>query len=379
MSKIQEWENFNVSRRDFLKAGLVLIGGCFYRPLSTEPSNLLAREENNFPWLESDEDAHGHSAQWHMDNIPDVMTERELDRFRSYTPLRTGRVSMSDISSHILAEAGQRLRKEWNLAPSAPIQIGRTSSRHLLVPAPEKAGKSLEDYCEKAVEFMNEHIKGLQTPKIEWETVPPDCRVSRLDLQNKGIVGHSHYAVYLIEAGTPVKDRNGNVHVRYKNYEMFDFRRSSFMEHYPEPDSDAIAYWHVFIGSCMPVIREPFSEVIPFTTIPAAKEYGKKHGQLAGAIADETIAEAMSYHLGLAIADKLKIPNGRRLLEESIRTYKDQAQLQFSKSRYTHVPRAIVYISEKGGFPRGVQLAFDTYMNNVEQFMQEINNFRHNL
>ena len=354
------------TRRDILKVlGAIPFVGCvLYLPDSA------TRYENNFPWLESDEDFHGHSSQWHKENTLNIdnITEEELSRLKSYAPLKTAIASMTDIDDRFLAEAERRLRRDWGLNPSAIVQYRRISTRQLLVPAPEKVGESLKKYCKRAVEFLHENVKGLQTPEITWETVPLDYRVSQPNLQNKGIVGHSHYTAYLIEIGTCVRSRDGSVRMEYRSYEMFDFKRSSFMEYLHKPSAYPI--YHVFIGSCMPVIREPFSEIIPFTTIHAGEDYGKRYGQLARAIACETLDEAVSYYLGLAIADKLKIPDGRKLVEESIKIYEKQARL--SIGRYVNVPKAIAYIAEKGGFPHGVQMAFNIGMDNMERFMKEI-------
>ena len=99
-----------------------------------------------------------------------------------------------------------------------------------------------------------------------------------------------------------------------------------------------------------------------------SSEYEYRHGPIAVNLAVEALSEGMAYHLSLALGEELGIPNYKEIVKRN----RELLIRPGGKSMYADVDNAIRWIERNGGFPHGVQKAWNMYMDNIAHFMSEI-------
>ena len=106
-------------------------------------------------------------------------------------------------------------------------------------------------------------------------------------------------------------------------------------------------------------VNAVFSEYIPLTTLPTTIKYGNNGFKDEARAADEGLAEAASYILGMDISNEFKIPNGKSIVEETTKLLSNQS--------YKYVPKAIDWMKKNS-----IDGALDLYMESPKKFLQAI-------
>jgi len=124
-------------------------------------------------------------------------------------------------------------------------------------------------------------------------------------------------------------------------------------------------YWYAILSAGNNAINAPFSELIPLATKDMAKKFkgvirSSEFNKLV-----EAFSESISYLLGLKITDKLKIPNGKEIVEN----FKER---MMRYPEYEYLPGAIKWVRKYG-----LEKALDIYMTEPNRFLKEIKSLNH--
>ena len=223
---------------------------------------------------------------------------------------------------------------------------------------PEQAvfSDSAIEYIEIANQFMHDQIRGLIKFEIDWTPIVLGDNFSD-NSNGKGFVGRGSYSVQkviVISSSHP----NERIVIGSTVFDHGGYGSLSMAHNENNPD------FSLFISVNETAINTAFSEVFPLTTHPVTMAYANRRGiesyRLAK-LADEALAEGISYHLGLQIVDQLGIPNGKPLVE------KFREGLTKRPEYYAFVPNSISWIGKNG-----IQQAFDLYMESPEKYMKAI-------
>ena len=218
------------------------------------------------------------------------------------------------------------------------------------VPDEARYTESVVDYCKKAVDFLYDHILGLERHVIDWTPINQKDNFET-GFNQKGLIGHSFYEVEIVSAANKA-DKKQSITLGRSQHQTGSFNNMDFYG----------KWWYIFIGAGDPhtIIKAPFSEVIPLTITNRTYEYRMQFGYDKAIQAGETVAEAISYRLGLMISKEFGIPNGKRLVEASMGGLDTLPE-------YRSVPQAIRWIDKNS-----MQAAFNLYMESPKKFMDAI-------
>ncbi len=211
----------------------------------------------------------------------------------------------------------------------------------------------LVQYCIKADNFLRDHpqLQNLSFPKIVWESVLPGKDYSNT-YQGKGLIGHSAFNIY----ETKVENSENRKESFTLHYSLCGYSQGSTTFHYSND-------WFVYISA-----SDPYCLVVPFaaqmlitlTSMEQRKELVNKFSLSETKAIETAFWIAISHTLASELSDRLTIPRGKEIVEESL-------EQLLKNPRYVLLKSAIGFI-DKYGVKEGVKI----YQQNPIGFREQI-------
>lgn len=211
----------------------------------------------------------------------------------------------------------------------------------------------LVQYCIKADNFLRNHpqLQSLSFPKIVWESVLPGKDYSNA-YQGKGLIGHSAFNIYKIK----VENSENRKESFTLPYSLCGYSQGSTTFHYSND-------WFIYISA-----SDPYCLVVPFatqvlialTSMEQREELVNKFSLSETKAIETALWMAISHTLASELSDKLTIPRGKEIVEESL-------EQLLKNPRYRLLKSAIEFI-DKYGIKEGIRL----YQQNPIEFREQL-------
>ena len=220
----------------------------------------------------------------------------------------------------------------------------RITEQCYISPLKHPAAARLQEYCQKAENFLYAQLPSLSPRSINW-TIAHEGDDYTLDCSQKGFIGRKLYRFFQASAS--------NTEDSAKDFSVQAVRAMSggLCLQYPERK-----IWYLSIVSGPEALQAPFSEMLPLHTLPARQHYALEAGQENATIADEAITEAISYVLACQLAGPLET------------TMIDQTLVKMQQNQhYRSLPQAIEWIHH-----HSPSAALELYLQSPAEFMEQI-------
>lgn len=213
--------------------------------------------------------------------------------------------------------------------------------------------KSVQNYCEQAIEYLYSRLSGLELIQPIWTSINPGDDYSE-NYNHRIFLGKGFQSNLRFEASSKTSPKQNLIGTRTL-VGSGAWCRQDF-----NVDSQKVDSWYIFISTNPTALRAPFSEVMPITTIKAERRYAEVDCSDAEKL-DEGLVEGISYHTAKEFAIELEIPNGTQVIEIG------RQKATKSNDKYHYVPLAVKWIANNG-----MQQAFDLYMESPAKFKEAI-------
>ncbi|MFC1768871.1 hypothetical protein ACFLZX_03840 [Nanoarchaeota archaeon] len=263
-----------------------------------------------------------------------------LDR---YTP---GNPEFEEVKSRFESKNGRRIEN-----------CNHLYAKQYVIPDEERYNRQVRSYLEKAVSFMESRIMGLE--KFPLQVVPVmEGDNFKTDFLGKTFIGLSRILLEDLDIGGTLTPAGISVYHGGAFSGQYVFESNQFDD------------WWAYVPNTGFAITAPFSEFLAFTTGRGSSQAYLGEKRLDHFIAEETITEALSYHLSHEIVRELGIPDGKKVVEFNFHfSRKENDKAPTNERKYDLVPKGIIFVAE-----HGIQETFDRYMDDPKRTIQEIRN-----
>ncbi|MBD3354465.1 hypothetical protein GF361_00590 [Candidatus Woesearchaeota archaeon] len=226
------------------------------------------------------------------------------------------------------------------------------------VPVEKTATIPLSEFCQEAIKFMHSHpeLKAFRWKDAEGVTIGKGCDF-RENFDAKFFAVNGYYKVATLTA-TNKNDLKQKISI-----EDALFTSGAFAG-IVRDEEKRIDQWYILMSAADPSVLmvAPFSEMIPLKMDAATIRYEDRFGSKKALQAAETVSEGISHNLALEFVEKMKIPNGKEMVESALANLSDVEQYDF-------VVDSVRWVRQNS-----ISEAIEIYMNDAEEYMDAVMN-----